>query len=138
MLKLLMPLAILKLALLVPMLAVVQLATPGFSSGDPLKDLLTYGVAFGTTFALGAVKKYTTIADTAIGRVTKPVQPLIVLAASVLLPALIHGTPNVPDPQQLVVAPTATLLAVAAAEVLRRLVPSQPSIGSPSQPAMFR
>lgn len=115
-----------------------QLVAPALTSGDPLKDLLTYGAVIGTTLALGAAKKYTTIADTAIGRITKPVQPLIALAAGVLLPALIHGTPNVPDPQALAVAPTATLLVVAAAEVWRRFVPQQPSIGSPSQPAMFR
>lgn len=127
MLKLLLPLAILKLALIVPALMVIQLAAPALTSGDPLRDLFTYGVAFGTTFALGAVKKYTGVADTRIGKLTKPVQPLLVLAASVLLPALIHGTPNVPDPQQLVVAPTATLLAVAAAEVMRRFVRTQPA-----------
>lgn len=112
--------------LMVTALAAVQVAAPALTTGDPVRDLLTYGAAVGTTFALGAVKKYTTIADTWVGQRIKPVQPLIVLAASVLLPALIHGTPNTPDPQALAVAPTATLLSVAAAEVFRRFVPSGP------------
>lgn len=99
----------------------VQIAAPAFTSADPVRDLLTYGAAAGMTFALGAVKKYTGAADTWVGRKIKPVQPLVVLAASILLPALIHGTPNTPDPQALAVAPTATLLSVAAAEVLRRM-----------------
>lgn len=105
------------------LLAVValQVAAPAvFTSADPMRDLLTYGAAVGTTLALGLAKKYTGVADTWIGGKIKPVQPLVVLAASVLLPALIHGTPNTPDPAALAVAPTATLLSVAAAEILRR------------------
>lgn len=107
--------------MLLQLLLLQQIVAPSFTSGDPVFDLLTYGTAIGTTFALGAAKKYTNAADTWVGRKIKPVQPLLVGILSVALPALIHGTPNVPDPQQLAVAPTATLLAVAAAEILRRV-----------------
>lgn len=111
---------LLLLAVAVPL---VQVAPKGFTSGDPVFDLLTYGSVIGTTLALGAVKKYTTAADTWVGRKIKPVQPLVATVLGIALPLLIHGTPNVPDPNVLTVAPTATLLAVAAAEVLRRIVP---------------
>lgn len=111
-------------------LVALQVAAPAFTSADPVRDLLTYGSAVGMTLALGAVKKYTNAADSWVGSKIKPVQPLVVLAASVLLPALIHGTPNVPDPQALAVAPTATLLSVAAAEVLRRIAGPRSGSGS--------
>jgi hypothetical protein len=93
---------------------------------DPMQNLATYATAFAATAALGAVKKYTTIADTWVGQKIKPVQPWIVLGLSMLLPRLIHGTPNVPDPSALAAAPTATLLAVGAAEILRRWMPQRP------------
>lgn len=117
---------LLLLAVAVP---VLQAAPQGVTSGDPVFDLITYGTVLGTTLALGAVKKYTTAADTWVGRKIRPVQPLVVGALGIALPLLIHGTPNVPDPNALAVAPTATLLAVAAAEILRHLVPSQPKLG---------
>jgi hypothetical protein len=113
--------------LFLPLHMLLQVATPAFTSGDPTFDLLTYGTAIGTTFALGLTKKYTGIADTWLGSKIKPVQPLLVGILSVAMPMLIHGTPNVPNPQALAVAPTATLLAVAAAEILRRVAgPARP------------
>lgn len=111
----------LKLTLILSLLPLLQAIPQPFASGDPVYDLLTYGTAIGTTFALGAVKKYTNAADTWLGSKLKPVQPILVGVLSVALPLLIHGTPNVPDAGALVVAPTATLLSVAAAEVLRRV-----------------
>lgn len=90
---------------------------------DPVGVLIATGTAFAATAGLGALKKYTTIADTAIGNFIKPVQPWLVMALSVAMPLLIHGTPNVPDPSVLVAAPTATLVAVGAAEALRRYFP---------------
>lgn len=106
----------LKLLLLAPLL-VLQGVIP-----DPVQNLATYATAFAATAFLGAVKKYTTAADTWVGKAIKPVQPWVVMGLSVLLPRIIHGTPNVPDPGALAAAPTATLLAVGAAEILRRLV----------------
>lgn len=113
-------------------LAMLQVAPAPFaiSSGDPTYDLLTYGAVLGTTFALGMAKRYTGLADTWLGNKIKPVQPLVAAILGVALPLLIHGTPNVPDPNALSVAPTATLLAVAAAEVLRRIVPQRPSLNA--------
>jgi hypothetical protein len=93
---------------------------------DPVTYLTTYATAAAATLFLGAAKKYTTIADTAIGKAIKPVQPWLVMGLSILLPRLIHGTPNVPDPGALAAAPTATLLMVGAAEIIRRLFPAPP------------
>lgn len=106
----------LKLLLVAPLLA-LQGVIP-----DPVQNLATYATAFAATAFLGAAKKYTTIADTAIGKAIKPIQPWLVMGLSILLPRIIHGTPNTPDPGALAAAPTATLLAVGAAEILRRLV----------------
>ena len=92
---------------------------------DPLSNLATYATAFAATAALGAVKKYTTVADTWAGKLIKPVQPWVVLGLSMILPHIIRGTPNVPDASALASAPTATLLAVGAAEILRRWLPSK-------------
>lgn len=109
----------LKLMLAAILLVSVQAVIP-----DPVTNLATYATAFAATAILGAAKRYTTIADTAIGKAIKPIQPWIVMGLSVLLPRLIHGTPNVPDPAALAAAPTATLLAVGAAEIFRRFIKS--------------
>jgi hypothetical protein len=92
---------------------------------DPFTNLVTYATAFAVTAGLGAVKKYTTLADTAAFNFIRPVQPWVVMGLSILLPRLIHGTPNVPDPSALASAPVATLLAVGAAEIFRRFFPDR-------------
>lgn len=105
----------LKLLLAAVLLVSVQAVIP-----DPVTHLATYATAAAATFLLGAAKKYTSLADTKVGSWIKPVQPWVVMGLSVLLPRIIHGTPNVPDAGALAAAPTATLLAVGAAELIRR------------------
>ncbi len=107
----------LKLLFIALPLLLVQAVLP-----DPVQNLATYATAFAATAILGGLKKYTTLADTAIGKAIKPIQPWVVMGLSVLLPRVIHGTPNVPDPAALAAAPTATLLAVGAAEIFRRFI----------------
>lgn len=89
---------------------------------DPMQSLFSAAAAFFSVAAIGAVKKYTTLADTKIGTAIKPVQPVLALIGAVAIPFLagkLHIT--APDPQLFMVAPTATIIAIAAAEAQRRI-----------------
>jgi len=88
---------------------------------SPVENLVTYASAFAAVAALGAAKKYTSLADTWLGKKLRPVQPWLVMAFSIAIPALIHGSAIPIDAGQLVAAPTATLLAVGAAEIFARI-----------------
>jgi len=89
-----------------------------------MEALLTYGAAFLTTAILGFLKKYTEIADTAFGKLIKPVQPVVVFLFSYGVPwlatSVLHLVTPV-DPALLASAPTATIIAVACAEILAKL-----------------
>lgn len=89
---------------------------------EALVDFLSLLGAFGGSFVLGAAKKYTSVFDGTIGRAIKPVQPLLVAGAAMLLPRIGEALGIVsPDAAQFVSAPTATIIAVSAREGLRRL-----------------
>lgn len=90
---------------------------------DPLQSLFTAASAFASVAALGAVKKYTGLADTAIGKAIKPIQPIIALVGAIGIPFLAGklGIDAAIDPNLFVAAPTSTLVAIAAAEVQKRL-----------------
>lgn len=89
-----------------------------------MEALLTYGAAFVTTALLGLIKKYTDLADTAFGRLVKPVQPVVVFLFSYGVPwlatSVLHLVTPV-DPALLASAPTATIVSVACAEILAKL-----------------
>lgn len=89
---------------------------------EVIMELLTAVGALVGSMALGATKKYTGFLDGKIGAVIKPVQPLLVLGASFLLPkaAVALGIAPV-DAAQFISAPTATLAVVSAREALKRL-----------------
>lgn len=76
-----------------------------------LMDLVSaVGVLLGSLL-LGGVKKYTGALDGKIGDVVKPLQPLLVATAGVVLPHVTGALGVTVDPTQLVTAPTATLAA---------------------------
>lgn len=92
--------------------AASQVAATIPAPADSLNAIIAAGTAFVSVATLGALKSWTGAADSWIGQKIKPVQPWLVTALSLVMPAVIHGTPNVPDAGTLVAAPTATLLAV--------------------------
>lgn len=71
---------------------------------------------------LGGVKRYTTLADTWVGRKIKPLQPILVTAGAVGLPYLTSALGIGPvDADALVSAPAATILAITLREIARRV-----------------
>jgi hypothetical protein len=89
---------------------------------DTLTLLLTVATGLASSIVLAGAKKWTGVLDTKLGKVVKPLQPLLVLGLAVVLPKLGAATGIMPpDATQLVDAPTATLTAVVAREVLARV-----------------
>lgn len=76
--------------------------------------------AFAASALLGLSKKYTGALDGDLAKlVKKPLQPLVVAAAALALPAAAHALHiAAPDAQQFVNAPTATIAAIAAREAI--------------------
>jgi len=89
-----------------------------------MEQLLAWIGAFVTSFILGALKRYTNIADTWVWAKIKSFQPILVYAVGYLLPlawAAIHATGVMPDPTALVGAPAATAVAMVCAEIVNWL-----------------
>ena len=91
-----------------------------------MEDLIAYASAIGGSWLLGMTKKYTTMFDTAIGKVIKPLQPVVVAGLALLIPLIANaiGIVEVPTADALATAPTAALVAVVAREVLKKLKPT--------------
>lgn len=88
---------------------------------DPISGLLGYASSFAAVMALGAIKKYTTLADTSIGKAIKPIQPWIAAGVPILAMLAASKLGLQIDPQQFAAAPVGTVVAIGAAEVLSRL-----------------
>jgi hypothetical protein len=89
-----------------------------------IMDLIAIGGTLLGSLVLGITKKYTGVLDGAAGKLIKPVQPVVVLAAGLALPWLaskIGLVSGVPDASVFIAAPTATVITVALREALSRL-----------------
>lgn len=92
-----------------------------------MEVLLTYITTIATTAILGATKKATNWTDTRFGKLIKPIQPLVVLAAGLGIPKLLGALHLISQVDTAAVssafanAPAATVLSVAAAEIFARI-----------------
>lgn len=91
--------------------------------------LLTVVTGLLSSTVLGLVKRATGAADTAVGKVLKPVQPFVVAGLSVLLPVLANAAHivNMPTPEAVANAPAAALVGIVAREIATRLAPKPPA-----------
>lgn len=89
---------------------------------DELDPMAALGAALGS-FALGLVKKHTTVLDGKIGRAIRPLQPLLVASAGLGLPYLTQALSiGAVDPATFVTAPLTTILLVSARETKERIL----------------
>lgn len=83
----------------------------------------TLGVLVASA-VLGLVKRYTGALDAKLGRVVKPLQPVIVTVAGVVLPFVTDAIGLAPvDPAGVVAAPAAAVVAITLRELGARLRP---------------
>jgi hypothetical protein len=84
-------------------------------------NLLVYLCTIGTSAALGVIKKYTALLDTALGKVIKPIQPVIVAGLGLVLPWLATqlGLAEVPAADIVASAPVATVATISFREILK-------------------
>jgi hypothetical protein len=88
--------------------------------------MVAYGIA--SSFILGAFKKYTGLLDTAAGVILKPIQPLIVLGLTAVLPLAVgvFHLHDIPSATVIASAPVSAILAIVLREIAVRLKPADP------------
>lgn len=94
-----------------------------------MEQLLAWIGGIASVAILGTVKKVTGVADTKIGAVLKPIQPVVALGLATALPYVTHAlhlTSQV-DATQLAAAPTGTIIGIVAAELLSKLQKQKPT-----------
>ena len=101
-----------------------------------MDNLLMVLAGIASSAILGLFKKATGIADTALGSVLKPLQPLLVLGLTVALPMLgtvLHLT-DMPTATAIMAAPASTLLAIVLREIAVKLKARYAPVGDKSTP----
>lgn len=114
----------LTLVLVVTAAPLIAQELPDVAGGEDLFNLAVMGVTVVLSAMLGVVKKFTGILDTAVGKLIKPIQPLVVSVLGMALPFLggkIGLITEIPTGELFASAPAATVFAVAIREIYVRL-----------------
>ena len=90
---------------------------------DPaMSDFMSAAGVFAASALLGLVKRHTSALDARVGRVVKPLQPVLITLAGLALPFATAALGIAPvDASVFVTAPTATIAAVTLREAAGRL-----------------